>query len=106
MKTLQKAERAGHTAKISVSLDRDDLTMLRRRARRLHGGNVSAAIAEAVGRLREEEGRQRLVAWLGESGHATPEQQDAIRVEWTTTSPPRQQAPERPRGTRKARGAG
>jgi len=74
--------RAGRTEKVSVSLDRADLLMLRKRARRLHGGNLSAVIADGVRLVREEEGRQALLAWLGEAGKTTPEQQDAIREEW------------------------
>jgi hypothetical protein len=55
------------TEKISVSIDRSDLLVLRRRAKELYGGNLSAALAEAVARIREEEGREALVAWLGDA---------------------------------------
>src|SRR5260370_40366038 len=54
--------RVGRTEKISVSLERSDLQALRRRAKRLYGGNVSAAIAEGARRIREEEGREKHVA--------------------------------------------
>ncbi len=74
--------RVGRTEKISVSLERSDLQALRRRAKRLYGGNVSAAIAEGVRRIREEEGREKLVAWLGDSSETTPRERDAIRAEW------------------------
>jgi hypothetical protein len=57
--------RSGRTEKISVSIDRSDLSLLQKRARRLYGGNLSAAIAEGVRRVNEEEGREALVAWLG-----------------------------------------
>lgn len=76
------APRPGRTEKVSVSLDRSDLLTLRRRAKKLYGGNLSAAIAEAARRLREEEGREALVAWLGEAAATTPEERDAIRAEW------------------------
>jgi hypothetical protein len=82
------ATRAGRTEKISVSLDRSDLLALRRRAKRLYGGNVSAAIAEGARRIREEEGRDQLVAWLGDSGTTTPAERDAIRAEWRGVSVP------------------
>lgn len=62
------AKRAGQTEKISVSLDRSALQVLRRRAKRLYAGNVSAAIAGGARRIREEAGRERLVEWLGETG--------------------------------------
>jgi hypothetical protein len=74
--------RKGRTEKISVSLDRGDLEALRRRAKRLYGGNVSAAIAEGARRIREEEGREKLVAWLGDSSETAPDERDAIRAEW------------------------
>jgi hypothetical protein len=77
-----RAVRAGRTDKISVSLDRKDLAAIRARARRLYGGNLSAVVAEGIRRVREEEGREALVAWLGEAGQATPEERDAIRAEW------------------------
>src|SRR2546422_4083387 len=44
--------RSGRTAKISISLDRRDLALLRGRARRLFEGNLSAVIAEGVRRGR------------------------------------------------------
>jgi hypothetical protein len=74
--------RIGRTEKISVSLERSDLMALRRRAKRLYGGNVSAAIAEGARRIREEEGREKLVVWLGDSGKTTPQERGAIRAEW------------------------
>jgi hypothetical protein len=75
--------RVGRTEKISVSLDRGDLQALRRRAKRLYGGNVSAAIAEGARRIREEEGRDKLVVWLGDSSKTTSQERDAIRAEWS-----------------------
>jgi hypothetical protein len=78
----KKAPRAGQTEKISVSLGRADLAALRKRARRLHGGNLSAAVAEGVRRIHEEEGREALVAWLGEAGEASVAERDALRTEW------------------------
>jgi hypothetical protein len=77
-----RGARSGRTEKISVSLDRDDLQALRKRAKRLYGGNVSAAIAEGARRIREEEGREKLVTWLGDSGKTTAEEREAIRDEW------------------------
>jgi hypothetical protein len=78
----KKSSRPGRTAKLSISLDRADLAILRRRARRVHGGNVSAVVAEGIRRIQEEEGREALVVWLGAAGAATPAQRDAIRSEW------------------------
>jgi hypothetical protein len=42
-------------AKISVSIEDSDLAWLQRRAKRLHGGNLSAAIGDGVRQLRHHE---------------------------------------------------
>ena len=57
--------RAGKTVKVSVSLDRASLAALRRRARSVHAGNLSAAFAEAADLIRQREARHALVAMLG-----------------------------------------
>jgi hypothetical protein len=62
--------------------------MVRKRARRLYGGNLSAVIAEGVRRVREEEGREALVAWLGAAGNTTPAEREALRAEWRAASAP------------------
>lgn len=80
--------RSGRTEKISISIDRSDLSLLQKRARRLYGGNLSAAIAEGVRRVQEEEGREALVGWLGANADATAAQRDAVRDEWRRTSRP------------------
>ena len=41
--------------KISVTIDDADLSWLQRRAKRVHGGNLSAAVAEAARLLRKQE---------------------------------------------------
>jgi hypothetical protein len=74
--------RAGRTAKVSVSLDLKDLAVLRRLARRRHKNNLSAALAEGVRLLREDEGRRALVHWLGKAAETTGEDRHAVRVEW------------------------
>jgi hypothetical protein len=81
-------KRAGQTDKISVSLDRTELALMRKRARRLYGGNLSAVIAEGVRRVREEEGREALVAWLGAAAVSTPAERQAIRASWSEAPPP------------------
>lgn len=79
--------RAGRTQKVSISLDRGDLVALRRRADELYDGNLSAAIAEGARRIREEEGREALLAWLGDAAAATAEERAAIRAEWGRARP-------------------
>jgi len=81
--------RAGRTAKVSISLDEADLRTLRRRAKSLYGGNLSAAIAEAARRIREQEGREAVVEWLGDAGKSTAEEREAIRAEWRAETPKR-----------------
>ncbi|MFO0758052.1 MAG: hypothetical protein U0359_16265 [Byssovorax sp.] len=81
--------RAGQTEKISVSLARADLLALRTRAKQLYGGNLSAAIAEGARRIREEEGREALVAWLGPAAEATRAEREAIAGEWLGHPPKR-----------------
>ena len=82
VRSRASTSRSGRTQKISVSLNRSDLQALRRRANRLYDGNVSAAIAEAARRVREEEGREELLAWLGKASEATERELAAIRAEW------------------------
>lgn len=72
--------RAGRTVKVSVSLDREDLAALRRRARESYQGNLSAAFAEAARWIRQREARKRLVAALG-GPTLTPEAASDIDVE-------------------------
>jgi hypothetical protein len=64
-RTMVRHKRAGRTVKISVSLDRDDLAVLRRRARESFGGNLSAAFSEAARWIRQREARRRLIDMLG-----------------------------------------
>jgi hypothetical protein len=91
----RSSARAGTTDKVSVSIDRADLAVLRKRARRLYRGNLSAVVAEGIRRIREEEGREALVAWLGDAGEASTEERNLLRAEWKDET--------RPRRTRRAR---
>ncbi len=70
--------------KVSVSIRADDLALLKRRAKRLHGGNVSAVIAELAETIRRQDARDQLLA-AGEATHgpATRSELDAIVGEWT-----------------------
>jgi hypothetical protein len=47
------------------------------------GGNLSAVIAEGVRRIKEEEGREALVSWLGDAAIASDDERTAIRNEWS-----------------------
>ena len=58
-------KRSGKTVKLSVSLDRDDVAVMKRLARESYGGNLSAAFAAAAHWLRQREARRRLIGMLG-----------------------------------------
>lgn len=82
-------KRTGKTEKISISLDRADLAIVRRRAKRVHGGNISRVIADAIQYLRYEEGRDALIASFGDEAALTAEELDAITAEWRGGEGPR-----------------
>jgi hypothetical protein len=94
-KRPRSSARPGRTEKISVSIDHADLDALKRRAKRLYGGNLSAAVAEGARRIREQEDREALVAWLGPAAQVTSEEQEAIRAEWRGTEQPSRGRPRR-----------
>jgi hypothetical protein len=73
-------KRAGRTVKVSVSLDRKDVSALKRRARDSYGGNLSAAFAEAARWIRQREARVRLLEMLG-GPTLTAEAEAAIEAE-------------------------
>jgi hypothetical protein len=73
-------KRAGRTVKVSVSLDRDDVAALRRRARESFAGNLSAAFAEAARWIRQQEARRRLIDDLG-GPSLTAEASAALAIE-------------------------
>lgn len=72
--------RASTTVKVSVTLDRDDVAALKRRARESYGGNLSAAFGEAARVIRQREARRRLIEKLG-GPTLTPESAAAIDTE-------------------------
>ena len=85
-------KRAGQTQKLSISLDADEVAALKRRAARLYEGNLSAAVAEGIRRIREEEGREALVKWLGDSGKATVAERRRIIESWSAAPRRRRRA--------------
>ena len=60
------AKRAGVTEKVSLSVNKSDLAMLKKRAKRVHGGNVSAVFADLIAEIRRREAWDRALAWYGE----------------------------------------
>jgi hypothetical protein len=57
--------RSGKTVKVSISIDKGDLAVLRRRARESYRGNLSAAFSEAARLIRQRAARTRLIDMLG-----------------------------------------
>ncbi|MGO9711706.1 MAG: hypothetical protein ACLQBL_22770 [Polyangiaceae bacterium] len=68
-------------AKVSITIDKDKLRMLRKRAKRLHGGNLSAVIDEATEHLRRLEAMGDYLERIG-APELTDEQYEDIRAEW------------------------
>ena len=94
------SKRPGITRKISISLRSSDLASLRRRAKRLYGGNVSAVIAELAADAALLEGMNDLVSQLGGPG-LTDEDRERFDVEWAR-QPSSAGTRGRPRKPRKA----
>ncbi|HSO33798.1 MAG TPA: hypothetical protein VLT33_14800 [Labilithrix sp.] len=85
-------KRAGNTEKISISLRQSDLASLRKRAKRLYGGNVSAVIAELAADAALLEGMHELVGRLG-GPSLTDEDREELDRQWARqTSPPETRA--------------
>src|SRR5277367_4777518 len=79
-------KRAGVTTKLSISIDQKDLALLKKRALRVAGGNISAAISQTIHLAEEWDGREALASWLGEGkGEPSAETMDAVRAEWRGT---------------------
>jgi hypothetical protein len=70
--------RAGVTQKVSLSVNRADLAVLKKRAKRLHGGNVSAVFAELIAEIKRREAWDRAVAWYGEPIAPSDAEREAI----------------------------
>ena len=70
--------RAGVTRKVSLSVHEDDLRMLKERAKRVHGGNVSALFGDLIARIRREEALQKAFEWYGEPIVLTDEERERI----------------------------
>jgi hypothetical protein len=78
-------------AKVSISIDDADLRWLRTRARRLHGGNLSAAVAEGTRLVRHNEALGALLDQLG-APELSPVDFDAKRGRTATAAKPRRGA--------------
>jgi hypothetical protein len=75
-----RKRRAGKTQTIGVSVSKETLALLKERADRLHGGNVSALITEYAAQARRDEAFDRAWAWYG-GPEPTPEERLEILSE-------------------------
>jgi hypothetical protein len=79
-------KRPGGTTHLSISLPTADAKLLRRRAKRIYGGNVSRVIGDAVRYIAYEEGRDALIASFGAKGTPTPEEARRLDEAWGITA--------------------
>lgn len=70
------------TQKISISVTREDLARLERRAKRLFGGNISAVIHEMAEQAEKQEAIDKLWVSLGKPT-VTDAERRAILAEWS-----------------------
>jgi len=75
-------KRPGGTTHLSISLPTEEVKLLKRRAKRVHGGNVSRAISEAIRYLAYEEGRDAMIASFGRRGTPTEKEAAALDLAW------------------------
>ena len=68
--------------KVSVSIGEEDLKILRRRAKRLYDGNLSAVIHELAQKAKRQEALERLIGSMG-GPSLTDEARRAIDAEWS-----------------------
>lgn len=62
---MKKARRTGATETFSVSIDPETKAILKARADRLHGGNMSALITELGREAERRDAFERLHEWAG-----------------------------------------
>jgi hypothetical protein len=82
-------------AKVSISIDDADLKWLKRRARRIHGGNLSAAVAEGTRLVRHNETLGALLDKLG-APELSPEESAKLTAELDGRLPARTRHRRRP----------
>ncbi len=75
-------------AKVSFTIEKDKLRMLRKRAKRLHGGNLSAVIDEATEHLRRLEALDEFLQHVA-APELTTAERSAIHAEWRGATRPR-----------------
>ncbi len=80
MEVMKK--RPGGTTHLSISLPKEEAMVLKRRAKRVYGGNVSRVVSDAVRYIAYEEARDALIASFGEKGKPTPDEAKQLDAAW------------------------
>lgn len=70
-----------------MSLKKDDLKVLRKRAKRLYGGNLSALLSDFAKLARYEDGADKLLEWLTEDYKPDVAALAAVEGEWRAPLP-------------------
>lgn len=78
-------KRAGGTTHLSISLPTEEANLLKRRAKRVYGGNLSRVVSDAVRYIAYEEGRDALIASFNGKGVPTRDEAKALDEEWGLT---------------------
>ncbi len=75
-------KRPGGTTHLSISIPTDEAKILKRRAKRVYGGNVSRVVSDAIRYIAYEEGRDALIASFGGRGKPNPREAARLDSEW------------------------
>ena len=79
-------KRPGGTTHLSISLPAEEARILRRRAKRVYGGNVSRVVSDAIRYIAYEEGRDALIASFGPKGRPSSEDVRRLDLDWGLSS--------------------
>jgi len=75
-------KRPGGTTHLSISLPAEQAEILKRRAKRVHAGNVSRVVSDAIRYIAYEEGRDVLIASFRGKGKPTPKEAAELDAAW------------------------
>lgn len=79
-------KRAGGTVHLSISLPAEEANLLKRRAKKMHKGNVSRVVSDAVRYIAYEEGRDALLASFEHRVKLTDADRRRLDAEWGVVS--------------------
>jgi len=75
-------KRLGGTTHLSISLPTEEAKLLKRRAKRIYGGNVSRVVSDAIRYIAYEEGRDALIATFGDKARPTADEARQLDEDW------------------------